>query len=106
MYSFGLPISLRVMGRAKQRTSAQTLHECPPKCTRESGIAIMQNIVRHAELAHNLLEKQRSSFLRCEGALPHLARTHTHKLGQTVDASIDGIIAITQGQIRDKVHAP
>ena len=106
MDAFCLPIGLGVMRCTVQASRPQALHQAAPKLTSKPRVTVVQHIIRHTILPHNLIEKKLCSFAGAQRSLPHCARAYTNYFGQSVHARKNRVKTSNRRQRRDKVHAP
>ena len=95
VHSLCLSICLGVMAGAKDSLGAQQAPQLTPERPCKPGIPVIHNVIWHPKQCDNVGEEQLSYLLPCQCPLTQGTGYKPCELGQAVQTSKDGIVAIT-----------
>jgi hypothetical protein len=100
--TFGLSIGLWVIGSRHVQACATQLEEGTPEVTSEAGVAITDNLLRHAVMPEHVVEEEAGNILG--GALDN-GRRNVYAFGETINKHNQRVEPSGgDGQAGHKVH--
>ena len=100
-----LSVSLRMVGRAEQCSSAKHTPQCAPEGGSKMRVAVME-LIRDTKMAHYIIKEQFRHFGCGQSMFPHPSWNQLKELRELVDTHQQCITTLNNRQISYGIHGP